>query len=300
MATNHIKVIPPNKLDTYYISYKNKGISTFSPRDTRTGYVLPNCTAFAEGWFNKELNKIRNDKDKIVYSFNGNACDYFNDAKQRLKLNTGNKPEEGAMMCWSGGKGHVAIVDKVYEDGSIDISESNYGDTIDYKHFHMTNKNGRWGMSSAYTFLGFVYNPAIKQIELPKPVARDKMTDQVYISNVSLRCRVKPSLQGDIIGIVPIGYYNYTDTEVADGYIWYKVGETHWLAGVKGTLTDFPCVKVGDIVTIDPNTPVRVAYRSYAYTTKWKVEKIFTNGRAVIKNLKTGATINVARANLIK
>lgn len=84
-------------------------------------------------------------------------------------LEIGQTPRVGACMVWqkgntlsnSDGAGHVAIVEKVVSDTQIITSESAYGG----KAFYTQTRNkstGNWGMGSAYTFLGFIYNPAVK------------------------------------------------------------------------------------------------------------------------------------------
>lgn len=161
--TNHIPCIIPTRLNKLFISYTNGGLSLFQPRDARTGYVLPNCTSYAESCFNHEVCMLTGIPDTIIYSFDGNAENWYKDAV-RLKLERGDTPREGAMMCWSGGKGHVAIVDKIYEDGRLRIYESSYSAKEDFEIATINNKNGRWGMSSAYKFEGFVYNPMVKTI----------------------------------------------------------------------------------------------------------------------------------------
>ena len=54
MATNHIKCKAPNKLDRFFISKANGGLSPNQRINARDGYVVPNCTGYANGWFSKE------------------------------------------------------------------------------------------------------------------------------------------------------------------------------------------------------------------------------------------------------
>lgn len=297
MPTNHYKVIPPNKLDKYYISYQNGGISTFAPRDKRTGYTLPNCTAFAEGWFNKEYNHLKNEQDKIVYSFRGNACDFYKDAK-RLGLETGKELKAGAMMCWSGGKGHVAICDRVLSDGTAEVCESNYSGVQDFKKFIASNSNGRWGMSSAYTFLGCIYNPAIKQVNLPVPVARSLM-EQVEVVKPTLNVRTYPTLTGEVIGLATKGFYDVLETKEAEGFTWYRVGEWQWMAGVEGTLKHHPAYEIGRIVRVKAGAPVRISYRSFAYECDWIIEKEMSK-RVLLKHSILNYHITIRKEYLLE
>jgi predicted RNase H-like nuclease (RuvC/YqgF family) len=47
-----------------------------------------------------------------------------------------------------------------------------------------------------------------------------------------LRIRTEPSLNGEIVGHVEIGYYNVLSQKEADGYIWYQIAENRWCANV--------------------------------------------------------------------
>ena len=87
-------------------------------------------------------------------------------------LEIGDKPREGACMVWSCGQlrngndgaGHVAIVEKVIDDNTVQTSESGWFDTVNYATFPIRKKgsNGLWGMASRYKFRGFIYNPKVK------------------------------------------------------------------------------------------------------------------------------------------
>ena len=67
------------------------------------------------------------------------------------------------------------------------------------------------------------------------PGKKDSTFNQVYVGVTGLRVRTLPSLSGNVQGTAQNGYYNYTDTVQADGYIWYKIGE-HYIAGVDGVI----------------------------------------------------------------
>lgn len=297
MTTNHYKVIPPTKLDKYYISTGKGGYSEFAIRDARTGYTLPNCTAFAEGWFNKEYNKLSGHKEGITFSFNGNAKDFYKDAK-RLGLETGSEVREGAIMCWSGGLGHVAICDAVLPDNSIEIAESNYNGA-EYKHFKMTNQNGRWGMSSAYTFMGCIYNPSIKAVSLPEPVSRDISRNQIQVVKPSLRCRTWPNLTANIIGFAPKGIYNSLETKEAEGYTWHRIGDFQWTAEVQESAIPLKAFEIGCRVRIKEGTPVRVPLRSFAYKDEWLIVKAYSKS-VVLKHSKYNYHVIVKKETIFK
>lgn len=70
----------------------------------------------------------------------------------------GQTPKLGAVICWYSTQsgGHVAIVEKINQDGSILCSNSAYGGSRFYTNT-LTPPN--YYMGSAYTFQGFIYNP---------------------------------------------------------------------------------------------------------------------------------------------
>ena len=251
MATNHIKCVYPVNTNKFYISTKKGGLSEYAIRDTRTGYTLPNCTAYAEVKFNEEYCRLTGIEDKIVYSFTGNAQNFYSYA-QKIGLEVGSTPREGAIMCWSATdkKGHVAICDEVISASKVKLAESSYSGKV-YNCETVSNSNKRWGMSGAYTFLGFIYNPSVKDISIPSPVAKDTSKNQVRVVKATLRVRTYPTTNGDVIGLAKTGYYNYTDTANANGYIWYKIGDFQWVAGVSGTLEVYCVPQIGDKGTID-------------------------------------------------
>ena len=121
----------------------------------KAGYGLPNCTAYAWGRFYELLGT----KPKLSTS---NAENWWNhnDGYKR-----GQVPKLGAVICWRKGKagngadgaGHVAIVEKVYADGSILISQSGWKAS---KTMWTQTLKPPYKYGSAYTLQGFIYNPA--------------------------------------------------------------------------------------------------------------------------------------------
>jgi surface antigen len=168
-----IRTTKPEAGNKYYITKAKGGYSDAiqgKPVDSDCN-VLSNCVGYAYGRFNeiggygycKYLRPV-NAENFIQYA-NG--------------LEVGQTPKVGACMVWrkgatlsnSDGAGHVAIVEKVVSDTQVMTSESAYNG----KAFYNSNRSkgsGNWGMGSAYTFLGFIYNPAVSGITVTetKPV----------------------------------------------------------------------------------------------------------------------------------
>lgn len=166
----------PTAGNKYYIRKAAGGYSNAikgSPTDSQCD-VLSNCVGYAYGRFNeiggygycKHLAPV-NAENFIQYK---GSCE------------VGQTPKVGACMVWrkgatlsnSDGAGHVAIVEKVISDTEVVTSESGYGSAPFWTQTRKKGSNGRWGAGSAYTFLGFIYNPAVSEEEKtptikPKP-----------------------------------------------------------------------------------------------------------------------------------
>jgi len=167
----------------YYIRTVNGGLNgAISGKPTITGAnVLCNCVGYANGRFNEIINdpELKGVISKFKYQLTTNAENFIESAKsQGLKIS--DKPIEGGVMVWKkgatlGGKdgaGHVAIVEAVYDDGSILTSESGYN-AFAFKTVHRENSTGRWSQPSGYTFRGCIINPSIKN---PKVVPAPKLS----------------------------------------------------------------------------------------------------------------------------
>lgn len=132
--------------------------------------VLPNCVGYAVGRFNeiggyKEIRYLgsTNAENFIVYY-----------AGKGKSLSYSNTPSQGACIVWRKGKvqngsdgaGHVAIVEEIYKDGSILISQSgwNWKGKSGFGTEKLKASNGwrcSW-MNTSYVFIGFIANPGVK------------------------------------------------------------------------------------------------------------------------------------------
>ena len=134
-----------------------KGSPTVQGCDT-----LANCVGYAAGRFNEILNA-----GKFLYLLYPPNAEDFYDAAQAEGLRVGQTPQPGAIICWAKGKthtssdgaGHVAVVEKINSDGSIITSESGYGAKNPFWTTHREKGGGNWGETTAYRFLGFIYQP---------------------------------------------------------------------------------------------------------------------------------------------
>jgi phi LC3 family holin len=157
-----------------------------------SGYGLPNCTAYAWGRFAELLGYA----PKLS---TGNAENWYNynDGYKR-----GRTPKLGAVIVWAKGNvgnsadgaGHVAIVEEIYPDGSFLVSESGW-----------KAKNTMWTLEipescfrAGYTFLGFIYNPAVADSEaVTKKKKKTAYTvGRTYTLQVALKVRASASTSG--------------------------------------------------------------------------------------------------------
>lgn len=141
----------PDENNRYYIKTTYHGFNKCILINALTGSCLPNCTGYAYGRFMECQDN--------VYTCNlsrGNAENWYgyNDGYER-----GQTPKLGAVICWSdsAGAGHVAIVEKVYDNGDIDTSNSAYGGS--YYYNKKLKKSNNYYMGRTYSFQGFIYNP---------------------------------------------------------------------------------------------------------------------------------------------
>lgn len=128
--------------------------------------VLPNCVGYACGRFNEIIGEQK-------YSISMNAKQIFIKAKS-LGLKTGVVPQVGSIIVWSSvNEGHCAIVEEVISSTEIIISQSGWNSELPFwRATHRKGIDGNWldgsdyrWMKGKYTFLGFVYNPAISEKE---------------------------------------------------------------------------------------------------------------------------------------
>lgn len=150
----------PSVGDPYYTSTQQ---TTYQPAlnpypdVSAGGYVLPNCTGWACG------RMIEQGYGSYISPSNGfgHAVTWWNASVGFC--DRGQIPQVGAILVWSGGvypyetNGHVAVVEAIDEaTRTLTVSNSAASGGIYYPTYpSMDDPN--YGMSSAYTFLGFIY-----------------------------------------------------------------------------------------------------------------------------------------------
>lgn len=178
----------PTSGNKYYIRKANGGYSNAvqgSPTDSQCD-VLSNCVGYAYGRFN-EIGGYGYCK----YLAPVNAEKFI---QYKGSCQVGQIPKVGACMVWqkgstldgSDGAGHVAIVEKVVSNTEVVTSESGWGSSKPFwTQTRKKGSNGKWGAGSAYTFLGFIYNPAVSD------TTTNKTTSSQQTSGYTLKEFVK-------------------------------------------------------------------------------------------------------------
>ena len=188
----------------------------------KSGSVLPNCVGYAWGRFYEILGskpKLSRRNAELWYG-------YTADGYKR-----GKKPKLGAVVCWakdkvgnsSDGVGHVAIVEKIYKDGSFLVSQSGYGS----KRF-WTSKIPPSGYIKGYVFQGFIYNPAVK--ETVSTTAGNTMATKRMkcVAKSGLRIRSGAGTKYSQVGSVKYGESIAVTTKVTEGSnTWYKCNKCY-------------------------------------------------------------------------
>lgn len=162
-----MRTTKPGKDNKYYIRKANGGYSNAiagNPTDSECN-VLANCVGYAYGRFNeiggygccKYLAPV-NAENFITYK---GSCV----VGQTPKLGACMVWQRGATLSGSDGAGHVAIVEKVISPTEVITSESGYGSSKPFWTQTRKKGSGNWGANSSYKFLGFIYNPAVKDGE---------------------------------------------------------------------------------------------------------------------------------------
>lgn len=151
----------PSSTNKYYIKTTYGGYNRCIVINRSTGSVLPNCVGYAWGRFCEEQN---------IHNCNlsrGNAENWYPHTSDGYRR--GNTPKLGAVICWHSTRsgGHVAIVEKINNDGSIETSNSAYNG----KRFYMKTlrASNNYYMGRAYTFQGFIY-PDIDFVDPDTPI----------------------------------------------------------------------------------------------------------------------------------
>lgn len=206
MAQFTPRTTAPKNTDRHYYSNEN-------PFFVQTG--MRNCTTYAWGRFYELTDKRPN----IL----GQPEDWFANAKAN-GYQVGQEPKLGAIAVWKkgdvknpkDGTGHVNVVEKIYDNGDFDSSNSQYNG----KQFFMQRitKASGYKYAGGFDLLGFIYCG----IEFEDAAAASSTST----SNIVLKAGAKfvlnnidiyTSEKGAVFGKRTGTYYVWEDKEVAEG-----------------------------------------------------------------------------------
>ena len=145
----------------YYVKTTYGGLNKCMAINKNTGSVLANCTGYAWGRFLEECG---------IETCSLPATDAGTWFNSNHGYEKGSLPKKGAVICYGGGwenRGHVGIVEEVYENGSVVVSQSNYGGTL----WEKVNLAPPYFSQGASLYLqGFIYNPHVEDSPTPTKI----------------------------------------------------------------------------------------------------------------------------------
>ncbi len=198
------------------------------------GYGLPNCTAYAYGRAYEILGTEPN------LSWNGAGL-WYDYNRSNGYYPYGRTPKVGAIACWNyGSGGHVAVVEKIDSDGSMTLSNSEWGGRTFYLTYANASDSNPGG-NSWWTFQGYIYiidsaEPSYDPPETTEDVTPTDYQPGTYKVDASpyLNMRSGSGMGYGVVGTVPDrATITVTDTYYADGMTWGKTtynGKTGWVS----------------------------------------------------------------------
>lgn len=130
------------------------------------------CTWYSNGRIQEMAAEIGYDLDMSALNvMTGNAERWYDQAlagQSTFAVSSDvTKPAAGAIICWGGGMyngepcGHVAVIERVNEDGTVDYSEGWYNGSICFAYIDHQSisdiKNRAGGSGNPYFFKGYIY-----------------------------------------------------------------------------------------------------------------------------------------------
>lgn len=152
----------PDVNDKWWKTSFNPCITGSAHESKQYGTVLPNCVGYAWGRFAEVFGGYPKGLP------NCNAGDWYASDTTHEKSNDPQKPQLGATIVFkkAGAAGHVAAVEAIERDSSgkvisITTSESGWGCAWSRRFWTQKRYPPNYA-NSPYTFVGFIYNPAVK------------------------------------------------------------------------------------------------------------------------------------------
>lgn len=131
-----------------------------------------------------------------------------------------NHMQPGDVCIWDesiGVGGHIAMYDHYNENGVFFFSQNpNASEVIQIT------------MIGMHCFHRKEETPPLPPIT--PNVERDEYKNQIEVKVEKLRVRTQPTTSADILGFATMGFYNYYEVADHDGYTWYRIADSQWIA----------------------------------------------------------------------
>lgn len=134
------------------------------------GEITGNCVGYAYGRFSEILGYFHPD---LPTCDAGSWIDVLEFRRNQVRLTWGKTPKLGAVAVWSDPRpnrtGHLAVVEYIYKDGTIMLSESGYGSSWETRFWNSGPRSGPRWYDEPYDFKGFIYNPSVDKVTSVAP-----------------------------------------------------------------------------------------------------------------------------------
>ena len=176
-------------------------------------YTLDDIVSYANGTVNMATNGYGNGQGEGVNWAYGNFVKIIND--------------DGTVCLYAHMEYTSVKVGQRVSKGQVIGRMGNSGNSFGaHLHWEYWSRNDYYSNVDPSPYLA-----PKEPIVLPKPVERNKDKRQFQVDyNDNLRVRTKPSLSGEVVGILNAGIYNFTEEKDNDGYKWVKVKDNMWCA----------------------------------------------------------------------
>lgn len=195
-----------NAPESNNVYYYNSNYNVFQ----KYGYGLPNCTAYAYG----RAYEILKSTPKLSWNGAGQWYDYN---KSGGYYSYGSTPKLGAIACWCyNGGGHVAVVEKI-ENGTITLSNSEWGGRTFYLTTCSTSDKN-YGGNSWWTFQGFIY-----LLDSATPAPAPTYKTGIYKTTDYVNLRYHAGTSNTILTTIPSNTQvtvTHLYTEAGTGWVW--------------------------------------------------------------------------------
>ena len=256
-----------------------------------------NCTWYAYGRAYEILGK------KPVFS--GNAENWWNYRDSYYGYGSIDHPKVGAIAVWGGTYGHVAVVEKVYADGSVDLSESSWSGVWYSKSYWGRKTYSKAALNSLTSSMGTLYFQGYIYLlndDTELPVVSNSSVSNINSNGYTVTCNIS-----DNIGVTSVKFPTWTENAGQDDLIWYdgsingnvatitiQTGSHHNETGLYNThiyaydaAGNYTSVPITAVVPAAAGTDPGTAEYDYSDWSGWQTEPITANDTTEVETRTT-------------